>query len=418
MREYEEAALAIAGRLGDDAIWHAGRCNWVGPTSETRRGASAVAYRSLGPDLYGGTAGIGLVLAEIATVIGDAGSRRTGIAALRHALDRAGDIAPDAAGGLYTGRVGVAVAAIRSGLLLDQPELAEGGQTLLRGAVSHALDARPDDLVAGRAGAVVGLLIAASAMPSPELTARAADVGDALVQDVATRERPAWQNGTGRPTPTGLSHGAAGIAHALLELWAATGLARHRNAGERAIAQEQAHFDPLARNWPDGRNGRGGTGSTVSFVSWCHGAPGIGLARTRAWRLTGDLARRAEAGGALEVTARWTRAAVAASRGSYCLCHGLGGNAEILRDCGDTTGPRAGELRALAREVARTGLSEYHATGREWPCGAPGGVSPGLMTGVAGIARFYLRAARPTLPSLLLPSPSERWGPGEGSGLA
>jgi lantibiotic modifying enzyme len=411
VKEHEEVALAIARRLCADAIWHAGRCNWIGPMPRTGPGGPVLAYRSLGPDLYGGTAGVGLVLAEVAAVTDDAGSRRTAVAALRHALGTADGLAPEQAAGFFTGPVGVAVAATRAGLLLDRPELLERGATLLRGAVSHARRARSDDLVAGRAGAVVGLLIAASMTPSPELAAQPVELGDALCDDVDARSRPDGRSGGERSIPTGLAHGAAGLAHALLELWTARRVDRHREAAQRAIALEQTYFDPLAANWPDGRNGSGVAGATVSFVSWCHGAPGIGLARTRAWRLTGDLARRAEAERALEVTACWTRAAAGASRGSYCLCHGLGGNAEIARDCADAAGARSSDMRALAHEIAGAGLSEYHAPGRAWPCGGPGGASPGLMTGLAGIARFYLRAARPALPSLLLPSPSDRWAP-------
>ena len=40
----------------------------------------------LGPDLYGGTAGVGLFLAEIAAVTEDADSRRTALGALKHAI--------------------------------------------------------------------------------------------------------------------------------------------------------------------------------------------------------------------------------------------------------------------------------------------------------------------------------------------
>ncbi len=423
MTAFDDVALAIAGRLAADAIWHGQRCTWVGPVPDVSgRGTSAVTYGSLGPDLYGGTAGVGLVLAEVAAITGDRESRRGGVAALRHAVAHAGEIAPERSLGLYTGRAGVALAAIRAGLVLDEPELADGGRALMSD-VGGALVSTPRayDLVNGLAGAVVGLLAAAAALESRELVTLAVEAGDALIAAADVRGEWFWPEGGESSTPTGLAHGAAGIAHALLELWTATGERRHRQAGEGAIRGEQTLFDQRAGNWPIAAPAGDDNGaSTVSHVSWCHGAPGIGLARTRAWELTGQEEWREEAAVALVVTSRWTRAALTAERGSYCLCHGLGGNAEVLRDCAHVTGPRAPEIRAVADEVACAGIDEFHLRGGRWPCGTPGGESPGLMTGLAGIARFYLRLGHPQLPSLLLPTPSHGWDrsdAGSGNGL-
>ena len=81
----------------------------------------------------------------------------------------------------------------------------------------------------------------------------------------------------------------------------------------------------------------------------------------------------------------------------------------MLTDCASAVGDGAAQLRTLADEIARAGIEEYGPPSRPWPCGWPGGESPGLMTGLAGIARFYLRRALPDLPSLLLPRASDDW---------
>jgi hypothetical protein len=73
---------------------------------------------------------------------------------------------------------------------------------------------------------------------------------------------------------TGFSHGAAGIAYALLRLYAASGEEDFREAAREAIAYEDSVFVPEAGNWPDLRQEE-----PSCMTSWCHGAPGIGLAR-------------------------------------------------------------------------------------------------------------------------------------------
>ena len=48
-----------------------------------------------------------------------------------------------------------------------------------------------------------------------------------------------------------------------------------------ALHYERAHFDAKAGNWPDFRN----SNESRSFMtSWCHGAPGIGIARACLWQ--------------------------------------------------------------------------------------------------------------------------------------
>jgi lantibiotic modifying enzyme len=73
----------------------------------------------------------------------------------------------------------------------------------------------------------------------------------------------------------GLSHGAAGIAWALLALFARTGEERFRTAARGGIAFERSVFSTEAGNWRDLRDPEHARFPTA----WCHGAPGIGLAR-------------------------------------------------------------------------------------------------------------------------------------------
>ena len=78
---------------------------------------------------------------------------------------------------------------------------------------------------------------------------------------------------------TGFSHGAAGIAWALLKLAAWSGESRFREPQRPRSPTSEA---PSWRRRATGRTtacGRRGSGSSALRVAWCHGAPGIGLAR-------------------------------------------------------------------------------------------------------------------------------------------
>ncbi len=71
-----------------------------------------------------------------------------------------------------------------------------------------------------------------------------------------------------------MSHGAAGFAYALAALAAASGRDAFAQAAAECIAFEDSSYDGAHKNWPDLR------GSAPAWpCQWCHGAPGIGLAR-------------------------------------------------------------------------------------------------------------------------------------------
>jgi lantibiotic biosynthesis protein len=413
---FADVAAEIAHGIAADAIWYEDRCNWIG--SGGGGGSRAPVLRSLGPDLYGGTAGIGVVLAEIASAADDAALRRAGAGALRHAIVHLQDIPPPLSDGLFTGRLGVGLAVVRGGRLLDEPDLVEGGAALLGDVAKGPGGGDRNDLIGGRSGAVLGALMSRSLLGTEAALDRAWRGGEELLGAAEDEAR----GGRSWPDPsvtsggnlTGLSHGAAGVAHALTELAVATGDPRFRAGASAGIAYERELFDPVSGNWADLRTGaeeEAGRARARSLVFWCHGAPGIALARRRAWELTREPGLREEMASGLDLTARWVRAALRAPGRSYCLCHGIAGNAEVLLDSASMAGERAGEYRRIALEAAEAGVEEYAARGAVWPCGPPGHGSPSLMTGLAGIARFYLRLADSSLPSLLLPSPGDPWLP-------
>src|SRR5262249_15431100 len=142
--------------------------------------------------------------------------------------------------------------------------------------------------------------------------------------------------------------------------------------------------------------------SPASFATaWCHGAPGIALARLRAHQLLKTDIYRTEAITALQTTREAVETGLLTGTGTYCLCHGLAGNADILLHGHQLLGKEGAKGETLARKVARAGIERYAQTGREWPCG-PAGETPSLMLGLAGIGYFCLRISDGNLPSVLM----------------
>src|SRR5688572_19275936 len=85
---------------------------------------------------------------------------------------------------------------------------------------------------------------------------------------------------------TGLWHGQSGFALAIARLRDGDGAAALQPLARAALAFERDHRDPAAGRWPDLRP----DATEPCACAWCHGAPGIGLARAvmRARRLADD----------------------------------------------------------------------------------------------------------------------------------
>ena len=200
----------------------------------------------------------------------------------------------------------------------------------------------------------------------------------------------------------GFAHGAAGMAWALLKLAAATGQPRFRAVALEAIAYERSLYSPDARNWPDLRpspsSAQAAAGAWPSFMTaWCHGAPGIGLARLHSRELLDGAPVRAEIEAAMETTT------ARGLGGSHCLCHGDLGNVDLLLEARRLDGDRR-----WSTVIDHTAAGVLHDVERQrFLCGTPSGVeSPGLMTGLAGIGYGLLRLARPGfVPSVLVLEP-------------
>jgi lantibiotic modifying enzyme len=202
----------------------------------------------------------------------------------------------------------------------------------------------------------------------------------------------AWTTLQGKPA-TGFSHGAAGIIYALLRLYATTQDREIFAAACEGMAWENSLFSPEAGNWADVP---GGT-SPVFMTTWCHGAPGIALARMGGLAMLDTPQVRADIEIALQKIQQVT------FQGSDHLCCGNLGRAEILLTASQRlTRP---ELAHIARERAALVVTKAEKRGsfvlnvllpqRLY--------NPCFFQGLAGIGYGLLRMTYPdVLPSVLL----------------
>jgi lantibiotic modifying enzyme len=254
------------------------------------------------------------------------------------------------------------------------------------------------DVIGGAAGGILGLLALSSVGGDDDALEPAVQCGDHLLQKRATADtgHRVW-SASWAPRPlTGFSHGAAGMAYALLRLSRATGEERFRSAAEEAIAYETAVYSSEARNWPDFRIPPG-TGGDRFLVAWCHGAAGVGLARIGGLCALDAASVRADITNALGTTL-----AAEPSDVDHICCGEMGrvdlmieGHRRLERtDLLDEARRRAGRVLRQARQSGRYRLYDQDP-------GVPD--SPSLFQGTAGIGYELLRLAEPErLPSVLL----------------
>ncbi len=410
-----DAAAQIGRTLCRTAYWSPdGRlCNWIGrANSEVSAGDSSITptAAALGPTVYSGTAGIALFLSQLKATTGDGEFRRTAAGAIAHSIRQFARTtlkAPISPLSFFSGDLGAAYAAWRTAAQLERPEFLLRSRSMIDRVIESASGPHMLDVIGGNAGAI-SVLLAMGRDPGLErCRALAIALGEELCgvdpssSGVSGR---GWDHPPGLEldefTPSGLSHGASGLALALLELYAATGRIEFRDAARRSFAYEDTLFEPAKGNWADLRR-PSGINNFDRF--WCNGAPGIALARLRAATL--DPERKegniTKARVAIATTLQAIDETLSTPRADTSLCHGLSGLGGIILIAGELLDEPP--LRARSLALAQTLIDRYSSSG-DWPSGVPsGGPNPSLMLGLAGIGYWLLRLHDPkSVPPILL----------------
>jgi type 2 lantibiotic biosynthesis protein LanM len=397
-----QAARVIGDRLEELAVRDKDNVTWIGLTPTI---TSQLSLIPLGLDLYGGVAGVALFLAYLGAVTKEERYTTLARSAVTTFLQQIqlGKSFLKLIGG-FSGWGGVIYTLTHLAVLWEQPELLTEAEAVVEILPSAIEQDEQLDIIGGAAGCIISLVNLHRYAPSERIIQVARQCGERLLAQAQSMEQGiGWViRHAGTKPLAGFSHGASGIALALLEVAALTGETRFRTAALDAIAYERTLFAIQEENWRDLRDlevpGQAVSDPQAAFMTaWCHGAPGIGLARLRALQHLDDPEIRAEIDIALKTTL------AEGFGGNHSLCHGDLGNLELLLQASQTLDvPQWG---VEVERIATTILTSIDQQG--WRCGVPLEVeTPGLMTGLAGIGYGLLRLAEPRrVPSVLTLEP-------------
>jgi type 2 lantibiotic biosynthesis protein LanM len=396
----------VAGDFLCEQVYESDRyANWIGLNLIGSREV-AWSLESLAPDFYEGTIGIAFFLGYLGVLAGEGRYSEVAnkcIDLARALLERRRRMGlPTRSVGAFTGEGGTIYALTHLAVLWRGYALLDEANTLACELEPFIENDSMLDVVGGSAGFIAVLKALNTVRPDDRLLPIAIRCGEKLLREQKPQSiGSAWKTRTESTAPlTGFSHGAAGMAWALLKLAEWSGEKRFRLGAESAIRYERGTFLAAQSNWPDYR---AGLERNDASVAWCHGAPGIGLARLDSSLALEDLKAREEIRVAL------TRTAESSFGRDYCLCHGDFGNLDILLTAVERTDrcwwSEHGE-RLFRETLAR--IEEDGVLRAEWCAANP----LGLMTGLAGIGYGLLRIAYPDkVPSVLTLQAPPKSGP-------
>lgn len=402
--ELIEHALRIGRELQRNAIPEGNRSvNWLAlepvPKSDRYRLAP------LSTSLYGGLPGTALFLAALYKVTGEARWAHLAAAALQSVRDRLTDnVDPDQArtyateGGIggAQGLGSIVFGFTRAAGFLNEPAYLQDARKVAHLLTPRLIESdKTLDAMGGAAGAILSLLPLWESAGDERVLELARLCGHHLVsRQLPSGGWPAFMEN--RPPLTGLSHGAAGIAYALLRLHRAAPDAAFREAALAGLRYEDSLLAPHLHAWPDLRYDAANPLRFNRTGSWCNGTPGIGLARlaTAAIHSSPEIERDIQH--AVEHALHRPAPAI------DTLCCGTFGNLDLLvmaahhlhrPELLTTARRRAAPLAQEARE--QNGYLLFGSSARSF--------HPGFFRGTAGIGYQLLRLAAPdALPSILV----------------
>lgn len=337
------------------------------------------------PSIFNGSGGISLLLVDAAPGYGAPGDADLAAQAVDWALARKGKHRR----GIYTGKAGVALAALHHSAAVGRD-------------VPHACLEMADILCSDHPGPYTDLMggAASNGLYLVKLWNRTKD-GAHLAGAVRCAE---WldsivtRDGRGTHCPVdptqkyrvfpmesslGAAHGISGIGHFIVLLAEATRDERWAGFARQLLDTTFRYAMPIhgGLNWPVciGR-------SAIQRCQWSHGSPGIGLAFFDGHRVLGE-PQYLDAGlQAAEATYGYGD-----FRSNDTFCWGLAGQGELLFRAYQATGEARWKERATEFALRCLAYRESTAEGDAWPTDAKGLHSADYCCGAAGVGHFFLR---------------------------
>jgi type 2 lantibiotic biosynthesis protein LanM len=392
----------IIEQLEESAFQDAVSISWLG--LDWMQDSEVAQLVPLGDDLYNGMSGIALFLAAYQHQFHDERSKKlltkilNGLHEQIHAPTSARWARSLGIGG--TAGIGsIIYVLVNIATLLDDDETLGDAIAVSKLYTKELIDADQGlDVISGSAGAILCLLALYRKTQSPDILEKAVLCGEHLLNtprigEVGSRT---WVGlGMGNSPLNGMSHGAAGFAYALSSLHQVTQRDDFADAAKECLAYEQSQYDESEHNWPDFRGDTDSKPLRIMVCQWCHGAPGIGLARIG----------QVKAGVPLNLLkVEIENASICAERNwpntMDTLCCGTLGAIEFLREAGDILN------NETMKQLAVNRLKEIVATSQEhghYIIGVGGTqFNLGFFRGLSGVGYALLRGLNPNLPNVLI----------------
>jgi type 2 lantibiotic biosynthesis protein LanM len=400
-----DEALTIAREIAANAVAFRGQRYHLGLERDESSTVHQVAL--LGPNLYAGTSGIALFLAAAARVGKDEALR---IAALEAMGPVRAELRRDPKAfvssrigklGAFEGVGGLIYTFARLFHLTDGtiPSLIDDANLLTTAITERHLEenaaAGLNDVFSGTAGLLLAQIAFDRLAPQKDnITAKLVSAGARVLLRNAKREAKGigWPLREGGRSICGFAHGNAGIAVALVEALRfveASGAERDelRNAAIGALAYERSLRDDQRKNWPDLRDIDADQDAKDApfMATWCNGAPGIALGRSRlAQHADLDLPDvQADLALAIENTKTASRDLPMGH-----LCCGTTGVEEILFEVGVRNNDAA-QIEIARRRMMSLRRNSASSSPTQSPL-----VMENLMRGTAGVGLTLLRMSR------------------------
>ncbi len=400
----QSTALEIAEKITRKAIVASnGSASWLGLEYMAESERSLI--QPLGHNLHSGNCGIAFFLAGAYKLTGEPEYKKMSLAALHQVRTAAQQnknnknlMSERMSLGAAIGMGSLIYALSRISQLVQEPELLEDARLIADSITPDRIEQDTKiDIMDGAAGILLGLLALFEVTQEQAILQKARLCGDHLLKTrtAAKGGELVWATANDRLL-TGFSHGAAGIAYALLRLYQASGQQDYYDAAADGIAFETRLYDAKVKNWPDLL--RSTEAQLVYGQTWCHGAPGIGLARLGGLSVFDNAHIRHDIQAALETTSSLF------NNGLDTLCCGNAGRWDLLLKAGtslEETGWIDQAREQAYRTVQQRTLNGYFQL--PYGMGDRGEIFQiGFFHGLSGIGYQLLRGINPTLPSVLL----------------
>ncbi len=251
----------------------------------------------------------------------------------------------------YTGRMGVIFLFLKLFELTSDDKYLNLSIQLVKTLFKSSITNPVDDLINGKAGTLLGLIHLHSFTKDEQTLSYIEKYTNHLLNKFHFYKSGIYWDRSQRSINglCGFSHGVSGLAYLFLELGNYFNNPALYQISELAFSYENEYYISTWNNWSDLRNGYHSTetlqqhkkayqNGEISFfeqakdtTAWCHGAPGIGLARIRAYELTNNMAYLDDLKNAVKKTYDATVTSFN-DNVSFTLCHGKGGNAFLFKD--------------------------------------------------------------------------------------